>query len=198
MPTIATLSGTSRPDNYTARALAALHLELRAIGLEVDAQDGRELVLGFPGETETADARRLQASFRAADGIVLATPEYHGSFAAWTKLAIENLGFPSALKGKPVALMGVAQGRIGAIKSLEQLRSVAAHTGAVVLPGSLSLAGVRGMFDAEGRLTDVEARRQLAGFAAALRDFLQDVALPKRELEALVREEAGPAWASRV
>jgi NAD(P)H-dependent FMN reductase len=31
-----------------------------------------------------------------AGGVVLASPEYHGSFAAMTKLVIENMGFPSA------------------------------------------------------------------------------------------------------
>ena len=35
------------------------------------------------------------------------------------KLVIENLGFPSVLAGKPVALLGMAAGAIGAIKSLE-------------------------------------------------------------------------------
>ena len=60
-----------------------------------------------------------------------------------TKLVIENLGFPSVLAGKPVALVGVAAGRIGAIKSLEQLRGVCSHVGALVLPGAVSVAGVR-------------------------------------------------------
>ena len=41
----------------------------------------------------------------ATDSVVLATPEYHGSFSSVMKLVIENLGFPSALQGKPVALM---------------------------------------------------------------------------------------------
>ena len=58
------------------------------------------------------------------------------------KLLIDNLGFPSALSGKPVALLGVAAGRIGAIKALEHLRSVASHVGAQVLPGPVSVASV--------------------------------------------------------
>ena len=63
------------------------------------------------------------------------------------KLIIENLGFPSVLATKPVALLGVAAGQIGAIKSLEQLRSVLSHVGAIVLPGPVSVAGVQGVFD---------------------------------------------------
>ena len=56
---------------------------------------------------------------RRSTGVVLATPEYHGSFSSVMKLMIENLGFPSVLAGKSVALLGVAGGSIGAIKSLE-------------------------------------------------------------------------------
>ena len=56
--------------------------------------------------------------------MVLATPEYHGSFSSVMKLLIENMGFPSVLAGKPISLLGVAAGRIGAIKSLENLRDL--------------------------------------------------------------------------
>ncbi len=43
----------------------------------------------------TADAQRLQESVSRATGIILSTPEYHGSFSSTIKLVIENLGFPS-------------------------------------------------------------------------------------------------------
>ena len=87
-------------------------------------------------------SRATGADARSVCRVILATPEYHGSFAAMMKLVIENLGFPSTLAGKPVALLGVAAGRIGAIKSLEQLRSVCSHVGAIVLPGPVSVANV--------------------------------------------------------
>jgi hypothetical protein len=44
--------------------------------------------------------------------------------SAMIKLCIESMGFPSVMAGKPVALPGVAAGRIGAIKSIEQLRAM--------------------------------------------------------------------------
>ena len=39
--------------------------------------------------------------------VVLATPEYHGSFSSVMKLMIENLGFPSVLEGKSVVHFSV-------------------------------------------------------------------------------------------
>lgn len=86
-----------------------------------------------------------------ATGVVLVTPEYHGSFSSVMKLVIENLGFPSALVGKPVALLGVAAGTIGAIKSLEHLRGVVSHVGGIALPLPISIANVQKVFDREGQ-----------------------------------------------
>jgi NAD(P)H-dependent FMN reductase len=112
-------------------------------------------------------------------------------------LIIESLGFPSVLKDKPVALVGVAAGRIGAIKSLEQLRGVCAHVGAVVLPTAISIAGVRSAFDASGRCTDAAAEAALRGLADSLLRFMKDYVCPKYVLESMIRED-GPTWTAEV
>lgn len=58
------------------------------------------------------------------------------------------MGFPSALKGKAVGLIGVAAGRIGAIKTLEALKGCVSHVGGILVPnGTVSIAGVQGAFD---------------------------------------------------
>jgi chromate reductase, NAD(P)H dehydrogenase (quinone) len=188
---IVAISGTSRPDNYTSRALAVTVAALRTAGAEVQLFDARDLNLAFPGAPETEDARALGAAVRTADGVVLATPEYHGTFSAMTKLIVENLGFPSALADKPVALVGVASGRIGAIKAVEHLRGVLGHLGALVVPRSISVAGVRSAFDAEtGAATDHETEEALRGVASSLLTFLQNYVCPRYILEAQVREES--------
>lgn len=197
MHKIVSVSGTSRPDNYTAHALAVVNEELTARGHPPEVFDGRELALSFPGQGSTDDARALRSSVESCAGVVLATPEYHGSFSAMTKLVIENLGFPSVLAGKPVALVGVAAGRIGAIKSLEQLRSTCAHVGALVLPGSISIAGVRTAFDDQGRPIDEKAAQALRGVAGSLLSFIENYVCPRYALEELVRSE-GKTWTSSI
>ena len=179
MKPIVCISGTSRPDNYTFRALSVVADELRRLGAPVEIVDARELVLSFPGQPDTDDARHLQELIRVAGGVIMASPEYHGSFAAMTKLIIENLGFPSALAGKPVALLGVAGGRIGAIKTLEQLRGVFAHVGAIVIPGAVSIAGVRAVFEADGRVVEAGSEKALLGLAGSMINFMQDFVCPK-------------------
>jgi len=197
-PKIVSISGTSRPGNYTSMALAVVNDELRVRGVAPTLIDARDLHLSFPGNDATADAVALRSAVEGASAIVLATPEYHGGFSAMTKLIIENLGYPSAMAGKPVALLGVAGGRIGAIKSLEQLRAVCSHAGAIVLPGPVSIAGVRSAFDEDGTCIDPGTGDALRKLADSLLTFIEDFVCPKHTLESLVRSGEIPVWTSTV
>ena len=194
MPTIVTISGSSQRPSHTAYALAVVNDELAKGAFGVTTFDASTLRLDFPGRPATEDAVRLREAVRDAAGIVLATPEYHGSMSAMLKLCIENLGFPSALAGKPVALMGVAAGRIGAVKSIEQLRGTCGHVGALVVPGAVSVANVRQAFDAEGRCTDAGTEDALRGLASSLLSYMRDYVCPKYIMEAAVREGQGQPW----
>jgi NAD(P)H-dependent FMN reductase len=191
---IACIVGNRRPENFTAKTLAVVTTALEKRGAIVTTIDGRELDLAFPGEPETADAARLKQEIEDSDAVVFATPEYHGTFSAYAKLIIENLGYPSVLKGKPMALLGVASGRIGAIKSLEQLRSTCAHIGAIVMPGAISIAGVRRAFDDYGVCTDPNAQKALDFLAENLMEFLLNYVRPKQILEEMIREGHEPPW----
>jgi NAD(P)H-dependent FMN reductase len=184
---IVTILGTARPGSYTGMALELVKDELRDAGVRVASINPAELSLAFPGQPESDDARKLRDAVSRATGVVIATPEYHGSFAAQLKLVIENLGFPSVLAAKPIALLGVAGGRIGAIKSLEQLRSVCSHVGGIVLPGPVSVAGVRKLFDENGNCLDEGTEKQVRGVARRLLDYVRQNICPAVALEAMVR-----------
>lgn len=189
---IAAVIGTVRPGNYTGKALRLVANELgRHEEVSVDVVDPAELTLPFPGQPDaTGDAKRMGDVLRGATGVVLSTPEYHGGFSSVIKLVIENMGFPSGLAGKPVALLGVASGQIGAIKSLESLQGICSHVGAIVLPGSVSVAGVQKVFDEEGNCTDPRVEKRIRGLATNLLDYIHDNICPRFALEAMVREEA--------
>jgi len=187
---IVTLCGSVRPGNYTAKALALVHDELaNQTDIETEAFDFTEMALPLPGQKARDGApEAFRKSVAAATGIVIATPEYHGGYSSVTKLAIENLGFPSVLAGKPVALLGVAAGQIGAIKSLEQLRSVVSHVGAIVLPAFVSIPNVRSAFDEEGNVTDPRIEKRVRSVATGLIDYIKGAVCPRFALEAMMRE----------
>jgi FMN reductase len=189
---IAAIVGTVRPGNYTGKALRLAASEAAARdGVAVDVLDPAEMQLPFPGHEDTAgDAARLREIVSSATGVILSTPEYHGGYSAAAKLVIENLGFPSVLAGKPVALLGVAAGQIGAIKSLESLRGICSHVGAFVLPGPVSVAGVQKVFDEEGNCLDEGVEKRVRGLTRNLLEYIDNNICPRFALEAMVRGES--------
>jgi chromate reductase, NAD(P)H dehydrogenase (quinone) len=183
--------GTVRPGNFTSKALALVADEVQSTPrCSCEIIDAATLDLPFPGRGSTDDAERLREAVSGATGVILATPEYHGSFSSVTKLVIENLGFPSVLAGKPVGLLGVAAGRIGAIKSLESLRGVCSHVGAIVLPGPISVANVQSVFDDDGSCTDPHVEKALRSLGTAMTHYVEQNVCPRMALEAMVRAES--------
>jgi chromate reductase len=184
-----------RPGNYTAKASVLVIDELKKQGrISVELVEPSVLKLPLPGtEPNAAVTKKLQAKVSAATGVVLATPEYHGTFSSVIKLVIENLGFPSVLSGKPVALLGVAAGAIGAIKALEHLRSVCSHIGAIALPLPVSVAQVQRVFDAEGRCLDSNVEKLIRGVATNLLHYVQQNICPRITLERVLREGVAAA-----
>ncbi len=186
---IVAVSGSVRPGNFTSKAVALVIDEFRKHPeIALGVIDPATIELALPGTgNESPATRSLKEAVTQATGVVLATPEYHGSYSSVIKLVIENLGFPSVLAGKPVALLGVAAGVIGAIKALEHLRSVCSHIGAIVLPGPVSVAGVQNVFDAEGRCLDAATEKRIRSVATNLIDYIHANICPRMALEAMVR-----------
>ena len=186
---IAVVCGSVRPGNYTRMAVEVVAASLSAHpDVSVEVVDPSEMELPLPGLPATSGSvSELQEAIRGATAVILATPEYNGSFSSVMKLVIENLGFPSVLGGKPVALLGVAGGSIGAIKSLEQLRGVCSHVGAIVLPGPVSIPHVRSAFNEDGECIDSVVEGRLQGLAEALLGYVQQNVCPRMTLEAMAR-----------
>jgi len=187
---IVLINGSARPGNYTGKALALVADEFRRnpqVSVEI-LEPGR-MGLPLPGvDPQHPAAAELQAKLKDAAAVVLATPEYHGSFSSVIKLAIENMGFPSPLAGKPVALLGVAAGAIGAIKSLEALRGVVSHVGALALPLAVSVANVQAVFSEDGQCLDAAVERHIRRVASGVLEYLHQNVCPRITLERVLRE----------
>lgn len=191
---IVTICGSVRPGNYTAKALQlALDEFSRIPDVEVTPLYLETLDLPLPGlpAKNPAAIEQFQKAVREATGVLLASPEYHGGISSPMKLAIDNLGFPSMLADKPVSLLGVAAGVIGAIKSTEQLRAICAHVGAIPLPMAVSVAKVQQLFDEEGNCLDPEMEKYIRRSARNLIDYIRDAICHKASLEEVLRGEPG-------
>jgi len=190
MITLVTILGSAHSLSTTRSALAIAQQELRKMqDVAVVNIEPAGLNLNFPGmEDSSFDREWLQETVSKADGVILATPEYHGSFSSLLKLVIENLGYPSALNGKPVSLIGVAGGRYGAIKSLKHLRSVCSHVGALVLPGGVSIAKAHSVFDKHGKCLEHFIEENLRQLAVRLVVFIRERKCTPASIEEMARK----------
>lgn len=174
MVRIAILLGSARPDANSAKVMTLIQKTLAdQEAVKVDVVDPRHMDMPVPGPERNKSAvetvsQALQTRLKEAHGVVLLTPEYDGTISAVMKLLIEYLGYPSVLYGKPVILVGIAGGRIGAHRALEHLRSVATHIGCHVLPGSVSVGGAFGLFGEDGLCRESETHEALVGAALKL------------------------------
>lgn len=187
---IVAISGSVRPDSHTNKVLDLVIDELKHFkNIKVVVFDPNDMDIPLPGKGSSGEIKAMNKAVSEATGVILATPEYHGSYSSVIKLMIEHLGYPSVLSGKPVALLGVASGAIGAIKALEHLRSVCSHIGAVVLPGVVSVANVHKIFDEDGRCTDPAVEKRIRRLAESLTRYIDNHICPKVTLEEMVREK---------
>ena len=111
----------------------------------------------------------LHERIKAADGLVIATPEYNFGVPGPMKNWLDWASRPerrSPLGGKPIALMGASTGRTGGtVQSQGQLRISLAVLGALVLPWPpVLLAEVKDKFDDDGHLVD-ELAQTVIGLA---------------------------------
>jgi chromate reductase, NAD(P)H dehydrogenase (quinone) len=174
MVRIAILLGSARPDANSAKVMNIIQKSLaEQDAVTVDIVDPRHMDLPVPGPERNKTAvetvsQTLQTRLKGVHGIIMVTPEYDGTISAVMKLLIEYLGYPSVLYGKPVILIGIAGGRIGAHRALEHLRSIATHIGCHVLPGSVSVGGAFGLFGEDGHCREPETQEALIHAAHSL------------------------------
>jgi FMN reductase len=185
---IATIHGSARENGNNAKALAIFHDELsQAENVELIAIRPSQLKLAPPDMGTSTDKLLLQELVKSADGVLVNTPEFHGSFSSLIKMTIENMGYPSALSEKPVVMLGVAGGELGAIKSLEHLSSILRHTGALVLPKFVSVAQGDSVFDGSNPAILERIEGRIRGLAQELVAYVSKQMTQSMPFEMVVR-----------
>ncbi len=159
---ILAIPGSTRRDSHNVRLLR--HIAGRApLGVEVDLWDGLKSIPPYDEDDDVAPAPPAVASLReaiaAADGIVIATPEYNSSIPGVLKNAIDWASRPRAstsLQNKPVVVVGASTGSFGAVWAQAELRKVLGSAGARVVDGGLAVARAHEAFDSDGTLSSPE------------------------------------------
>lgn len=133
---------------YIERLLNTRHISVKLVDL-------RELQLPLysPDNLEPhPNVLRLLEAAAEADGLILATPEYHGSISGVLKNALDYIN-ASHVAGKPVLSVSSAGGPVG-VSSLLQLQSIVRNLHGVNCPEWISLGAGSNSFSPEGAPLD--------------------------------------------
>jgi chromate reductase len=166
-------AGSLRKGSYNKALLrAAAELLPDAAALEIFDLEGitlfnQDLEADPPGRV-----REFKAKIKAADAILIATPEYNYSVPGVLKNALDWASRPhgdSAWPGKPLALMSASTGMLGGSRAQYHLRQTLLFLDVVAVSKPevfVTFAGQK--FDDNGKLTDEATRGVVATLLKAL------------------------------
>lgn len=178
---VAAFAGSLRKASYN-RALLRAAVELVPANMTIEILE----IGGIPvynadveAEGDPAPVAEFKRQVGAADGLLIATPEYNYGVPGVTKNVIDWASRPpreSVLDGKPVAVMGATPGMWGTARGQAQLRQAFTFTNSIaMLKPEILVARAREKFDDQGRLVDETTREFLGKFLVAFAAWIERV-----------------------
>lgn len=172
---VSALCGSLRHGSYTRMALRIALEGAAEVGAETELIDLSDYELPFcigdDDQEMPEDVGRLRAQVENCQGLIIGTPEYHGSYSGVLKNAIDLMGFDQ-FAGKMIGLVGVAGGAMGALSALASLRTVGRAVHAWVIPEQAMVPHAWKVFNDDGTVKDPsfdkrlrEVGRQVARFS---------------------------------
>lgn len=121
----------------------------------------------------------LRERIRAADALLIVTPEYNYSIPGVLKNAIDWASRPPhpPLTGKPTAVMGASPGRTGTLRAQLALRQAALGAGMLVMTRpEVLVSQAHEKFSPEGELIDERTLKAVSELLLALTEWTQRLA----------------------
>jgi chromate reductase len=172
------IAGSLRRGSFNAATLRAAQA-LAPDGMTIDSFDIGQFPLynedvrqqGFPPVVED-----LRNRIKAADGLLIVTPEYNYSIPGVLKNAIDWASRPpeQPFDGKPIGIMGASGGVLGTARAQYHLRQCFVFlNGLVMNRPEVMIPTAQTKFDAEGNLTDQTTRDFIAAHLVAFKAWVQ-------------------------
>jgi len=181
-PLVAGVTGSQRATSYTRRAITHTLAAAERAGTDTDHIDlgSADLPLYDPDRdlADAGDAETLLERVRAADAVVVGSPNYHGSYSSTFRNFHDYCGFDE-YADTPVGLVVVAGG--GTIASpLDHMRVTMRGVHADVVAEQVGIRNASRFFEDE-RLVDDDLAERLDDLAGAVVDAAYRWALAERE-----------------
>lgn len=175
------IGGTASPVSSTEQALALALDSAAAKGARTELFGGQQLA-SLPhylahGASLPEAGRKLVDAVRAADGLIIASPGYHGSISGLIKNAIDYLEETSGdtrvyLDGVPVGLIATAYGWQATGSTLATMRSIVHALRGWPTPLGAGIKTAPGLF-VDGKSTDAGIGTQLQLIGHQVVEFAQ-------------------------
>ena len=170
-------AGSLRKDSYNKMLLRAAQ-ELSPENVKIDIFDLEGIDL-FSQDLENEPNDKLKTfkgKIKAADGILIVTPEYNYSVPGVLKNAIDAASRPhgtNPFEEKPVGIMGASTGMIGTARAQYHLRQSLVFFNAYVLNRpEIMVTFSEKKFDQAGILTDEMTRQKVKEFMVFLGQWI--------------------------
>jgi FMN reductase len=179
-PLVVGLGGSLRRGSTTEAVLKYALTAVEAADVQVLMLGGRELDFPAyaPSENRGSDAARAMVhAVREADGILLASPGYHGTISGLMKNALDYLeelreDDPPYLSGRPVGCISTAFGWQAAVNTLSSLRQTVHALRGWPTPLGVPVNTAQGCVDPTGTIVDLKLERALTTVAAEVVNFI--------------------------
>jgi azobenzene reductase len=159
---ITIISGSNRSQATTTQLCRHLQQVLESKGCLVTLLDLYVLPLPLYSpdvDCDDANLAVLRNSLSEADGIILATPEYHGAPSGVLKNALDYVG-SAQFNGKVVLSVSSTGGPVG-ISSLQQLQTIVRSVHGINCPEWISIGGENRTFTPEGEPVNPKLRERV-------------------------------------
>lgn len=173
------IGGTTRAASTSEKALRLALAATQLNGAEIAIFTGPDLDLPMylPGVSTRCDkAAALIRLLRQADGIVLASPGYHGSVSGLIKNALdyaEDMSKDNAayFEGRAIGIIACAAGWQAASSTLQALRAIVHALRGWPTPLGVAINTISSPFNTDGSASDPAVATQLDILAAQVMDF---------------------------
>ena len=177
-----------RRASWNRRLIAIAAAAAERGGATVDLADFHQFdVPLFDGDVLAASgvpegALELARRVTAADGIMIASPEYNYSLPGTLKNLIDWLSRirPVPIRGKTAMLLSASIGQVGGVRGLWQLRVPLEGLGMIVSPDMYALPWAEKALDEGGRLKEAERQLRLEEMIATYLTMTRKLAAPSR------------------
>ncbi len=182
------ISATNRINSSTKLVAEGYQKALQSLGIEdiqmISLENMNDIQIKadmFAEATVNPMIKTMQAELLIpSTHWLIVVPEYNGSFPGILKLWIDMLSISKrneTFKGKKISMVGVASGRSGNLRGLDQLTGLLNYLGSYMMPNKLPMSSIHTFIDKENHQLLPSGLETIAAFAQEIKVFYDETVI---------------------